>query len=280
MEITLKNLTKRILMALWGIPLILFLSYQGSLYFLVLIMVINGLALYEFYNLIENLHFHPYKIVGISVSYLILIPAFWLSQQLLYTIIVVISAILLIRNLKISEPSATANTAATLLGLFYIPLFLSSSLILRENLDVWLGNTGEQNLSGIFFIFIWITIWVCDTFAYFGGRFLGKHKLAPQTSPNKTIEGAVFGFIGAFLVFVGIAPHFLKQLSFTHFISSALIIGFFGQIGDLVESRLKRDASVKDTSSILPGHGGFLDRFDSFIFVSPFFFLLFYFNKF
>lgn len=280
MEITLKNLTKRILMALWGIPLILFLNYQGSLYFLVLILVINGLALYEFYKLVENLHFHPYKIFGITLSYLILLSVFWLSQHLLYAIFLIISAILLLRNLKISEPSATANTAVTLLGLFYIPLFLSSSLILRENFDVWTRNTSEQNISGIFFIFIWITIWVCDTFAYFGGRLLGKHRLAPQTSPNKTIEGAVFGIIGAFIIFVGIAPHFLKQLSYTHLIISALIIGIFGQIGDLVESRLKRDASVKDTSSILPGHGGFLDRFDSFIFVSPFFFLLFYFNKF
>jgi phosphatidate cytidylyltransferase len=267
-------------MALWGIPLILFLSFQGSLYFFVLILVINGFALREFYKLVENLHFHSYKIFGITLSYLILIAAFWLSQHLLYAVFLVVSAILLWRNLKISEPSATANTAVTLLGLCYIPLFLSSSLILRENFDIWIRNTSEQNIGGIFFIFLWISIWVCDTFAYFGGRLFGKHKLAPQTSPNKTIEGAIFGIIGAFIIFVGIAPHFLNQLTFTHFTISALIIGIFGQIGDLVESRLKRDASLKDTSSLLPGHGGFLDRFDSFIYVSPFFFLLFYFNRF
>jgi phosphatidate cytidylyltransferase len=153
-------------------------------------------------------------------------------------------------------------------------------LHLRIYLEGWLQIETITNPAGKFFILLWLGIWFCDTAAYFGGRWLGKHKLAPNTSPNKTVEGAIFGFIGSILLFSLLGPLFIPEINNYYFWFTGLIIGIFGQMGDLVESRFKRDAGVKDTSRLLSSHGGFLDRFDSLLFSSPFLFLLFHYISF
>ncbi len=280
LETGLNNLTKRILTALWGIPLILFLTYKGSIYFLILVLIINGISLYEFYFLHEKLNIFPFKAIGVFFSSLILLTVYFLSLDFLYIGFLITVVALLLWHLRLSKTHASVNTSITLSGTMYITLFLSALILLRQNFDVWVGVEKDQNVGGIYFLFFWISIWVSESFAYFGGYLFGKHKLAPHTSPNKTIEGAFFALIGPFIIFLGITPFFLPQLALRHLIISALIVGILGQIGDLVESRFKRDAVVKDTSNILLGHGGFLDRFDSLIFVSPFLYLYFYFTRF
>jgi len=117
------------------------------------------------------------------------------------------------------------------------------------------------------------SIWVCDSAAYFIGRAIGKHKLFERISPKKTIEGAIAGFVFAILAFVGLGELFLAEIPVVHFIVGGSIVGVLGQYGDLAESMLKRDAGVKDSSNLLPGHGGALDRFDSILFVSPSYFI-------
>lgn len=128
-------------------------------------------------------------------------------------------------------------------------------------------------------LLIFICAWSTDTFAYFSGRFFGKHKLIPHVSPNKTVEGAVGGVIGAIiccLIYLSI----LYKLAHTEFIVNiwhwvsyfagvGLIGGIFSQVGDLIASSIKRDAGIKDFGWIFPGHGGFMDRFDSVMFISP-----------
>jgi phosphatidate cytidylyltransferase len=122
-----------------------------------------------------------------------------------------------------------------------------------------------------------LCIWSCDTFAYFIGAPLGKHPLSPRVSPKKTIEGFGGGILGAiaaafFSHFVFFPSAKLKDL-----LTISAIVAFVGQVGDLTESLFKRDAQFKDTSNIIPGHGGILDRFDSLLFVSP---LVYYYLKF
>lgn len=270
----MKELTKRMLMALWGIPLILGLSFLGEIYFLALLLIINVFSLWEFYSIFQNQKLNSYKFLGLFFSTILLLTAYYYSLEILTIIFLIMLIGILIRHIRVSQPLSSSNTALTVTGIFYITIFLITLLKVRQNFVSWTNTSEAVNTGGIFFILLWISIWVCDTMAYFGGRLLGKHKLAPQTSPNKTVEGAVFGFIGAILIFVGIGPLVLPSLSTSYFWFFAVIVGIFGQIGDLVESRFKRDASVKDTSRILPGHGGFLDRFDSIIFISPFLFIL------
>ncbi|MCD8510811.1 MAG: phosphatidate cytidylyltransferase [Bacillus sp. (in: Bacteria)] len=130
----------------------------------------------------------------------------------------------------------------------------------------------EQGLSLIFFILV--LVWATDSGAYFAGRKFGKNKLWPDISPNKTIEGAIGGVLLAFVVgfiYTLFVPLFSSIIIMLLFIT---VVSVTGQIGDLVESALKRHYAVKDSGQVLPGHGGILDRFDSLIFVMPILYLL------
>lgn len=124
-------------------------------------------------------------------------------------------------------------------------------------------------------VYVFSIIWGSDTFAYLGGRFFGKHKLAPKISPNKTIEGSICGMGGAFLLSsIFLFFHNIYNLSFLQNLLIVVVLSFIGQMGDLVESAIKRQYQVKDSGKILPGHGGLLDRFDSTLFALPMFHFL------
>jgi phosphatidate cytidylyltransferase len=124
---------------------------------------------------------------------------------------------------------------------------------------------------------IFILIWTNDTFAYIVGKSIGKHKLFERISPKKTIEGFVGGVVFTVLAGYLISKYYIEGSKTNLFIwiGFALIVGIFGTIGDLVESKFKRIAGIKDSGTIMPGHGGILDRLDSVIFVSPFIFLFY-----
>src|SRR5690606_21284815 len=119
-----------------------------------------------------------------------------------------------------------------------------------------------------------ILIWCNDTFAYICGKLLGKHKLFPSISPKKTIEGFVGGVLFAIIAGVLINSYFI-EVSYLFWVLVAILVASFGTVGDLVESKFKRQAEIKDSGKIIPGHGGILDRLDSFIFVAPFLLLIY-----
>jgi phosphatidate cytidylyltransferase len=175
------------------------------------------------------------------------------------------------------------NVATTIVGVLIISLFLGTLVFLRElfpyGFPVYkffaVGLADDQQLKqinlwgGYTVIAVLMSIWLCDTAAYFGGKTLGKHKLFERVSPKKTWEGAIIGFIFSVLTMVGAKILVLGYLEYRHAIVLGMLIGIFGQLGDLIESRFKRDAGVKDSSSIIPGHGGVYDRFDSLVYISP-----------
>lgn len=293
----MSELGKRIGVALWGIPLLLLLTYMGGYYFLMLILIVNAMALWEFYSIQHNKQIYPYRVPGVVLSSVFLLITFF-SPRYGESLLLLSIIYILFVNLGKQEGLASKNAAFTISGFAYITLFLSTLITLRLNFDQWMP-TAAENISlfgfenwlptfgipltpagGRYIIVMFASIWICDTAAYSGGRKLGKHKLAPNVSPNKTIEGAAFGLVFGILTFVLLGKLFLPELPLIYTFLSGAVVGIFGQIGDLVESRFKRDAGVKDTSTLLPGHGGFLDRFDSIIFVSPFLWaLLHYFGK-
>lgn len=137
--------------------------------------------------------------------------------------------------------------------------------MLRENRFVEGYKIGGYIVGSAF-----ISVWILDTMAYFTGKMFGKHKLFPSVSPNKTVEGGIGGVLGAVSAMLAAKYVFFNQLSIVHAVLIGGIIGIVGQLGDVIESFLKRQTGAKDSSSILPGHGGIFDRFDSIIFVGPF----------
>lgn len=266
----MKDLMKRISVALWGIPLLVYICYLGGYFFLAFVVIVNVLALWEFYKIFEEKNVYAYRLPGVIAGSLLLIltflfPQYWQMMVLLSTVF------FLIWHLRPPKEMASANTVYTISGFFYIPVLLSALLLLRMNFESWqpAASGGDAHAGGWFIVVMFAAIWVCDTAAYFGGRLMGKHKLAPNVSPNKTIEGAAWGFLFGVASFVGFGKLFLPEMPMEFAAVAGAIVGTIGQLGDLVESRFKRDAGVKDTSALLPGHGGFLDRFDSIIFVSP-----------
>lgn len=136
---------------------------------------------------------------------------------------------------------------------------------------------GVKGYNPKIIIGIFILIWTNDTFAYIVGKSIGKHKLYEKISPKKTIEGFLGGIIFAVIASYLIATYYIggKQTAQYIWLGFAIIVGIFGTIGDLVESKFKRVANVKDSGAIMPGHGGVLDRLDSVIFVAPFIFLFY-----
>ena len=261
-----KKLGSRVLVAIFGAPLVIYLILKGGLPFVFLVLLINLVAQFELYKLTEHKGMLPLKILGLIGTVFITLSFYKYGIEKLWIIITLLFYATLLIELFRNKTSATQNIAATTWGIFYPTVFFGFMILLRE-----LPNELGQNyvLGGKWIILMLITIWICDTAAYFIGKTIGKHKLFPRVSPNKTIEGSVAGLVFSFITAYILHLTYIDSISLLHCLIIALIVGTFGQVGDLIESIFKRDAGVKDSSNLLPGHGGMLDRFDAPLFVAP-----------
>ncbi|MFC2088698.1 phosphatidate cytidylyltransferase [Calditrichota bacterium] len=268
----MSELGKRILVALFGIPLLLFVTYLGDWYFFSIVLLISIVAQWEFYQLQKHKNIQPQSISGIIIGIFLLVGVqiqnfYATSLILLFFLMLILTSEMFRRHKNVST-----NIGVTILGILYIPLLLGTFLYVRINVGDLFSDI--PNAGFRFILIIFASIWLCDTFAYAFGRLLGRHKLYEKVSPNKSMEGAVAGIIGSIIVFINVK--FIHFLPFTwqDVFVFGIVIGIIGQIGDLVESWFKRDVGIKDSSTLLPGHGGMLDRFDSLIFVSPAIFII------
>jgi phosphatidate cytidylyltransferase len=259
------KLSNRMLVNVLGIPGILAVIYFGGYLFGMFITVVMVIALYEFYSLLRIKEVKPLIWLGeiatlLIATYYFFIPT--LSPMEVITLIIGLIMLGLLSELFRKVPNPTMNLSVTFMGILYIPFLLGTLIALRN----WDSAHGTNLTFSTF-----LSIWICDTAAYFAGKKFGKKKIYPHVSPNKTVVGSVAGVFGALITvyilnmigFIGI------NLNWTNIVIFTVIIGFFGQTGDFVESLFKRDMGVKDSGKMLKGHGGVLDRFDSLIFASP-----------
>jgi phosphatidate cytidylyltransferase len=194
----------------------------------------------------------------------------------LYANLFLIVTMLTIMTLELTRrdgKNAIYHVATTLLGVMYVA-YLGSYLVLLRELPLATGRDYADGSSFVFLVFV--VTWAGDTGAYIVGSTLGRHPLLPRVSAKKTIEGSVGGLVFAVGGAVAAAYTFAGYLDVTHAVVLGVAAGVVGQLGDLFESLLKRDADVKDTSELIPGHGGALDRFDGLLFTAP---LLYYYLK-
>lgn len=253
----------RVLSAIIGIPLILGLVYLGDPYYAVFALVIANLGMREYTLMLKNRGYHlpvlfGYGGVTILIAVVYLEP--YLQQNLVYPAVAALLMALSLLFLLYFGKTDFGESALIFWGIIYLGGLCGYLILLRRL---------PEGLILSFLLFA--GVWINDSLAYFTGIKWGKRRLAPAISPQKSVEGALFAIAGTTLLF------FLAALLFPDLIGLkpgesallGLIVAIFGQLGDLVESAMKRYFTVKDTGSLIPGHGGVLDRFDSLIFAAP-----------
>lgn len=303
----MSNFGQRVATAVVAIPLIILVCMAGGIWFFLFVAVASGAALREFYHLARAKGARPNAPLGIAAGFAVNLAFFYpklsgfcvgvlhglgwavpfpSQSQLLLIVLLVSVMVLALAELFAGKGPAIAGIASTVTGIVYVSLFFGTFIGLREIFVAgdfpayrWFpgavaAGAGEvwpvvYRWGGYTVISIFAVIWICDTAAQLTGMVAGRHKLFPRVSPNKTWEGAAAGFAAAILSAVAAKYLVLEYLRAGDAIVIGVIVGTLGQAGDLFESLLKRDAGVKDSSNLLPGHGGILDRFDSLLFVAP-----------
>lgn len=261
-------LIPRILTALVGIPALLYFMHLGGLSYWLLVTSIAGLALYEYATVLwlggrgvqRWLTVFGGAFVAAAVG---LDGAPWPVKGLPALALTAVTALAVLRELLRKEHSLD-RAALTVFGVMFVGWGLGHLPLVRGL---------ERGEAYTYLLFV--TVWVCDSAAYFAGRSLGKHKLAEVISPKKTWEGAVGGLLGAFAAVFAARSWFLSDLlSVPTAFAVALLVGTVGQASDLCQSLVKRASGVKDSASLLPGHGGVFDRMDSLLLLTPLYYYL------
>jgi len=253
----------RVITGAVGVPLVILAIWFGDPWpwFTLLIAAAALAGTYEFYKMANFDRREPLLYLGLLWSLALVLNPHYISLDVLLIVITATTLISLIYLLcRPSKEGAFRNWAWTIVGALYVGWMLSH----------WLSLRGLEDGRNWVYLAI-LTTFANDTSAYFIGRARGKHKLAPAISEGKTREGAIGGLICAILGAVVIATvlNLISPFTFRYWqiILLGFLVGLFAQLGDLVESLLKRNMGVKESGNLLPGHGGILDRFDSLIFV-------------
>ena len=245
-------LVSRIFVAALLLPLVLLAIWGGEWWLFGLAAVAAVLALHEFYVMTRS--FRPVVAAGYVGTLAALLGAMWGPEWALGGFLATFGLAFLFKGLAGAAPT-TGSTAATMLGAAWIGLGLACMILIRE--------IPEHGVLAAFTVLL--AVFASDTVAYFAGRFLGRHKLAPRTSPGKTWEGLAAGTIAAVLVpFFALYEQGLLDVVHSLVLGGAIAIA--APMGDLFESALKRDAGIKDAGRLLLGHGGILDRLDALLF--------------
>jgi phosphatidate cytidylyltransferase len=259
------ELFKRTLISIFGIPIIVILSLIGKIPYLILINLILFLSLFEFYSLSQQKGMKPFKLPGILFVLLISFTIYFFKGQGLILLFFFIIFSILILGLFYRTENILKNSSITLFGIFYISLF-TSFIMIRE---LPFQTSHSYQSGGWMIVYLFSIIWTCDSSAYLIGSVIGRHTLFKKISPKKTWEGALGGFLFGLIIAVLFKEFMVPFLTLFDSVVIGSVVGILGQISDLIESMYKRDAHVKDTSNILPGHGGILDRFDSPLLIGP-----------
>ncbi len=258
---------------------------QLKFLFVALAMAAIVIALYEFWFLCRRVGARPDVVVGYATVAALFVVFFFNWIELLYLIVPLFIVAALVAEMLRGAPfdKMALSVGSTVLGVFYVA-FLGSHLIgVRTGFTNLFGDPGtylvgdaylSHTLSTHMLSFFFLVLMGSDTGAYYTGRALGRHKLAPSVSPGKTWEGAAGGMFASLLMAALAHYWFFPELALPVALGLAALMNVLGVVGDLTESAFKRGANAKDAAQILPGHGGLFDRLDSLLFNAP---LLYYF---
>lgn len=254
----------RVITSIIAIAVVLLFIFLGREYFSVLVFAVVCVLSYEYYKL-ARLHGHiPFTVLGMVLNAFIVLGLYFFGEySVVYTLFSSFIILFLMSMLSRRLEHNIVDLSITAMSLVYFPL-------LAFLIPMYALSGGK-----LLVLFVLILIWGNDTFSFFGGMLFGRHKLAREISPNKTVEGAAVGLAATAIIatftgqFFGISDIWVRLFS-------GIVVGCFAQVGDLFESYIKRRFSAKDSGNILPGHGGLMDRTDSIIMTA---FVMFWFFK-
>lgn len=263
---SLKNVIKRAPVTIIGIPSLIGFTLYTHGVFMLFFTIAGLLILNEAYQMSRPNGTEPNIWLGYLIYVMMMGDQLFLAGKNLGLILVVSILVLLTFEMFRKKTHVMENVASTFFSSIFVSLAMSYFILLQQ-----LGFVGQGgNIGGYAVLTVFIGVWSCDTLAYFVGSALGKHKIFPRVSPNKSWEGSLAGMLGSLVALVLIVrAGWLPGLDYTDALILGLIAGVAGQVGDFAESLVKRDVGVKDSSNLLPGHGGAWDRLDSILFAAP-----------
>jgi phosphatidate cytidylyltransferase len=265
------NLAKRFITGIIGVSIMIGAILWNEYSFIILFLFITVMSMHEFYTWCEKNAMQPQKYLGIIIGVLLFLLFSWFVNFIPVKIFIIILPLvfcIFIRELYTKSENPFINIAITVLGIIYlaVPMALMNLLSPKGFWQSW-GDAHSLMVIGYFFI-----VWASDIGAYFFGKKFGKRKLFERISPHKTWEGSIGGTLTALLMAFLVSNYF-TEVRLTDWFVIALIVVVTGTLGDLVESMFKRSIHIKDSGNTLPGHGGFLDRFDAVFLSVPFVFI-------
>lgn len=272
-----KSFAIRTLVALVFGPMIIIAALQGGLWWAGFITFVVLLSVWEYHGLARAKGTAAWLMPGLICALALSVSLYYHDTRLILPIMLLYFIWIQFTALYQSSTSPTLGVPVSAFAAIYYPLSFGSFILIRE-MPARLGLDSAP--AGGWIVLLILSIWVCDTAAYIGGSYLGRHKLMPRISPNKSVEGTVLGFIFAVLTAWLCHGWFVQGLRLQDSLIIGAIGGSLGQYGDLFESMFKRDAGVKDSSGLIPGHGGILDRFDSLTITAPALYLYLHFLAF
>lgn len=259
------NLTQRIITALIAAPILLFLIYYSPMSCFGILLVISVLTQLEFYKLLKLDDNSPLRYYGTFCGAILVVIAYlmeseYISGQSGFLMSPLLALIFFIKLYKPKDAKPFMNIGYTFLGILYVAMPFALFVVLSWSP----GYYSWQIVMGCLFL-----LWASDSGAYFAGTKFGKTKLFERVSPKKSWEGSLGGFVAAMIVAYILGIYFKDLVAWRWYVIGAIIV-IAGTYGDLVESLFKRSIQIKDSGSIIPGHGGFLDRFDGLLLSIPF----------
>ncbi len=255
---------KRWITGLSALPILIYLIYQGGVLFNLLVSVACFISWWEYVRMViaaaAKGRFNLIVVWGLFISLVIIWAAYLVGPGIIMVVValnLLVAAFFSLFQFK-SDSVIIDIIQKQIQGIIYIPVMLSFLILIRN---------GPQGMTWIFFLLA--IIFAGDISALYVGTTLGRHKLCPAVSPGKTIEGSLGGLAANLLVGAIGKYFFLPPLPWGLSLLFFMAVGLAGQVGDLFESELKRVSNLKDSSGLLPGHGGFLDRIDALLFAAP-----------
>ncbi len=254
------ELAKRILSALIAAPVFLYAAWLGGWFFTVMLVLVTMVIQLEITNMLEKQNLHTRKIMALILGIPVMMMAIY--PEVAWTLFLSVLLFILVTEIFRDHNDGWKHLLTTLGVGIMVPALFSGLLVLR--------NFGDDMTGFILTVTLLLMVWSNDVLAFAGGKAMGRHPLAPKISPAKTIEGFIWGFVGTFMA-LGLCMTLIHgfPVDVKTALPFALLTGLFGPAGDLAESKLKRASGIKDSSGLMPGHGGLYDRFDAVLFSAP-----------